>query len=142
MKTLRDELIDFLNRHDQLLGFEPMNENIRFVDEYLKSMDIRKECKFYNTDCNKFIKEGYKCYKCKFFTSCAWLELQVKKLRTSSISEFKPDVSGSLLIPYITTEKNVILTRAINYIADDVQEDGNKLAKEIAEGLISLLDKQ
>ena len=52
------------------------------------------------------------------------------------------DVSGSLLIPDVHTEKNMILARAINYIADDVQEDGNKLAKEIAEGLITLLDKQ
>jgi hypothetical protein len=41
----------------------------------------------------------------------------------------------------VKNEKNLILARAINYIADDVQEDGNKLAQEIVEGLISLLDK-
>lgn len=51
------------------------------------------------------------------------------------------DVSGSILIPDVNSEKNLILARAINYISDDVQEDGNKLAKEIVEGLIALLDK-
>lgn len=49
---------------------------------------------------------------------------------------------NSLLIPDVNTEKNLILARAINYIADDIQEDGNELAREIAEGLITLLDKQ
>ena len=57
-------------------------------------------------------------------------------------NELLPHVSGSLLIPDVNTEKNKILARAINYIADDVQEDGNKLAKEIVKGLITLLDKQ
>lgn len=53
-----------------------------------------------------------------------------------------PDVSGSLLIPDVNTKKNLILARAINYISDDAQEDGNKLAKEIVEELITLLDKK
>lgn len=51
------------------------------------------------------------------------------------------DISGSLLIPNTNTKKNIILARAINYIADDVQENGNELAKEIAKELITLIDK-
>jgi hypothetical protein len=111
-------------------------------NKYMKDLatftDLLESCNPNNLIKIKQLKYKVSCHR----NMVDDLQRAMAKGRNESSGLNIPVVSGSLLIPDVHTEKNLILARAINYIADDVQEDGNKLAKEIAEGLITLLDKQ